>query len=112
MLVLPRSKDSCYILDVSKVGELMKFNKAINETSILWHIRLGHVNFKDLKKLSNLEVVRGLPCLSIPDSYVCGLCQSGKQTMVAHNKLSKIGTSSHLKLCIWLCRLVGRNTFW
>ncbi|XP_070681685.1 uncharacterized protein [Malus domestica] len=72
--VLPRSGDNCYILDVSKVAEYSKCHKAIDETSILWHKRLGHVNFKYLKKLSKHEVVKGLPSIFVSDSYVCGSC--------------------------------------
>ena len=70
LLVLLRSKDNCYILDVSKVGEHSKCHKAIDEASVMWHKKLGHVNFKDLKKLSKHEVVRGLPPFSVSNSYV------------------------------------------
>ena len=61
LLVLTRSGDNCYILDVSKITKCSKCYKAIDEASVLWHKRLGHVNFKDLKKLSKHEVVRELP---------------------------------------------------
>ncbi|XP_050893480.1 uncharacterized protein LOC127100379 [Lathyrus oleraceus] len=32
----------------------------------LWHYRLGHLNFRDLRKLQQSEMVTGLPQISIP----------------------------------------------
>ncbi|KAM1362877.1 hypothetical protein PS1_028186 [Malus domestica] len=98
LLVLPRSRNNCYILDVSKVAEYPKCHKATDETSVLWHKRLGHVNFKDLKKLSKHKVVTGLPPLSVSDSYVYGSCQLRKQSRVAHKKVADIETTKPLQL--------------
>ncbi|XP_070665162.1 uncharacterized protein [Malus domestica] len=74
ILVILRSGYNCYILDASKVGDSSKFNKAFDDVIVLWHRRPGHVNFKDHQKLFNREAVRGLPLLSVSDSYVCGSC--------------------------------------
>ncbi|KAM1365793.1 hypothetical protein ACFX2F_044172 [Malus domestica] len=98
LLVLSRSRDNCYILDVSKIAEYSMCHKAINETSVLWHNRLRHANFKDFKKLSKHEVVKGLPPLSVSNSYVCGSCQLGKQSRMAHKKVTDIGTTKPLQL--------------
>ena len=39
----------------------------------LWYERLGHLNYKSLKKLSDIGVVRGLPKIGKQSSSVCGL---------------------------------------
>ncbi|KAM1760481.1 hypothetical protein ACFX12_003348 [Malus domestica] len=98
LLVLSRSEDNCYILDVSKLAKYSICHIAIDETSVLWHKRLGHVNFKDLKKLSKHKVVRGMPPLFVSDSYVCGSFQLGKQSRVAHKKVIDIKTTKSLQL--------------
>lgn len=46
MLVFPRSNDKCYILEASRICEFSKFDQAIDETIVLFHKRLGHVNIK------------------------------------------------------------------
>ena len=50
----------------------------------LWHERLGHLNFKTLRKLSNTGAVQGLPKLWKQSSGVCGSCQYGKQIKTTH----------------------------
>ncbi|KAL5833659.1 hypothetical protein ACOSQ3_017333 [Xanthoceras sorbifolium] len=52
----------------------------------LWHQRLGHLNFKDLKKLGKMKAVRGLPELGKKQEGVCRPCQIGKQTKGIHKK--------------------------
>ena len=44
----------------------------------LWHLRLGHLNFRDLSMLRNKEMVLGLPAIQIP-SKVCDSCLISKQ---------------------------------
>ena len=44
----------------------------------LWTQRLGHMNFKDLKKLEKHSIVRGLPSLGKKLDIVCEPCQLGK----------------------------------
>ncbi|XP_038711817.1 uncharacterized protein LOC120006011 [Tripterygium wilfordii] len=63
----------------------------------LWHERLGHFNYQDLKKLSNKEVVRGLPRIRSIKG-VCGPCQQGKQTKVPHKKVSSVNSSRPFKI--------------
>ena len=54
-----------------------------NDTK-LWHERLGHLNYKSLKKLSNIGVICGLPKIGKQSSGVCGPCQYGKQLKATH----------------------------
>ncbi|XP_020412869.1 uncharacterized protein LOC109947335 [Prunus persica] len=45
---MARSGDNCYCIDGVNVAKEVVCNKVVNETSVLWHQRLGHVNFRDL----------------------------------------------------------------
>jgi hypothetical protein len=49
------------------------------EKAMLWHYRLGHLNFEALHKLSQQKTVKGLPTLP-KLKIVCETCQKGKQT--------------------------------
>jgi hypothetical protein len=44
----------------------------------LWHYRLGHLNFRDLKMLQQSEMVTGLPHISVP-TELCEECVTSKQ---------------------------------
>eukprot|EP00253_Pinus_taeda_P029025 PITA_29025 len=46
----------------------------------LWHRRLGHVSFSQIRKACKYQAVCGLPDIKIPDSTICKSCQFGKQT--------------------------------
>ncbi|GJT68461.1 putative ribonuclease H-like domain-containing protein [Tanacetum coccineum] len=53
--------------------------KATIDESNKWHRRLGHVNFKNLNKLVNGNLVRGLPSKIFQNDHTCVACQKGKQ---------------------------------
>ncbi|CAL8162540.1 unnamed protein product [Prunus armeniaca] len=76
----------------------MVYNKVVNETNALWHQRLGHMNFRDLYKLSKKELVSGLPKVDKIDQHVCEGCQLGKQVKVSHKKVKHIQTKVSLEL--------------
>ncbi|XP_073120299.1 uncharacterized protein [Henckelia pumila] len=65
-----RSSDNCY-----QLGEdfACKFTKV--DDLNFWYQKLGHANFKALKKLSQYDAVRGMPNLTSGVPYVCGDCQ-------------------------------------
>lgn len=56
------------------------------------------MNFKDLVKLSKIEIVRSLPIFSKNDKLVYRPCQLGKQTQSPHKKINYINTSQALEL--------------
>ena len=64
----------------------------------LWHHRFGHANFKQVAKVSKLEVVEGLPKFGKVKKTICGACQMGKQTKASHHKVNVIATSRYLEL--------------
>nr|GEV76409.1 putative ribonuclease H-like domain-containing protein [Tanacetum cinerariifolium] len=55
------------------------FAKALIDESNKWHRRLGHVNFKNLNKHVNGNLVRGLPSKIFENNHTCVACQKGKQ---------------------------------
>lgn len=49
-----------------------------NDECWLWHSRLGHLNFKDMRQLAVRNMVEGLPKINVPDK-VCERCIISKQ---------------------------------
>ncbi|XP_021828798.1 uncharacterized protein LOC110769176 [Prunus avium] len=92
-----RSRDNCYCIDGVNDAKVV-CNKVVNKTSVLWHQRLGHMNFRDLHKLSKKELVSGLPKLDKTDQHICEGCQLGKQIRVSHKKVKHIQTKVCLEL--------------
>ena len=64
----------------------------------LWNQRFDHANFKQVVKVSKLEVVVGLPKFEKVEKSICGTCQLGKQTKTNHQKVNVISTSCYLEL--------------
>nr|GEZ36882.1 ribonuclease H-like domain-containing protein [Tanacetum cinerariifolium] len=53
--------------------------KASADESMLWHRRLGHLNFKTMNKLVRHNLVRGLPTKCFENDHTCTTCLKGKQ---------------------------------
>ncbi|GJW66676.1 putative ribonuclease H-like domain-containing protein [Tanacetum coccineum] len=53
--------------------------KASVDESMLWHRRLGHLNFKTMNKLVRNNLVKGLPSKSFENNHTCVACLKGKQ---------------------------------
>ncbi|XP_073309937.1 uncharacterized protein [Primulina huaijiensis] len=90
-----RSIDNYY-----QLGETSECRSAKVSNLDLWHQKLGHVSFKTLKNLCKYNSVRGMPSLNSGTPYVCGSCQKGKQTRVAHPVLQHCGTTRCLELLL------------
>ncbi|GKF62027.1 putative ribonuclease H-like domain-containing protein, partial [Tanacetum coccineum] len=64
ILRAPRKND-VYSLDLKNIipsgGITCLVAKATKDEAVLWHRRLGHVNFKNINKLVKGNLVRGLP---------------------------------------------------
>nr|GEW03058.1 hypothetical protein [Tanacetum cinerariifolium] len=59
---------------------------AILDESMLWHRRLGHVNFKTIIKLLKENLVRGLPTKRFKNGQTCVACLKGKQHKASSTK--------------------------
>ncbi|GKD07212.1 putative ribonuclease H-like domain-containing protein [Tanacetum coccineum] len=53
--------------------------KATSDESMLWHRRLGHINFKNINKLVKENLIRGLPLKCFENDQTCVACLKGKQ---------------------------------
>ncbi|GJT30683.1 putative ribonuclease H-like domain-containing protein [Tanacetum coccineum] len=51
------------------------FCKATKDEAVLWHRRLGHVNFKNINKLVQGNLVRGLPSKTFKLDHTCLACR-------------------------------------
>nr|GEV33335.1 putative ribonuclease H-like domain-containing protein [Tanacetum cinerariifolium] len=49
------------------------------DESMLWHMRLGHLNFKTMNKLVRNNLVKGLPSKCFENDHTCVACLKGKQ---------------------------------
>ncbi|GJW54638.1 retrovirus-related pol polyprotein from transposon TNT 1-94 [Tanacetum coccineum] len=68
-----------------------------DDTSTLWHQRLGHANMRLIQSLSSKELVRNLPKLNFEKSF-CDACNVGKQVHESHNAKNMVSTSKCLEL--------------
>nr|GEU65138.1 hypothetical protein [Tanacetum cinerariifolium] len=53
--------------------------KASADESLLWHRRLGHLNFKTMNRLVRHNLVKGLPFKCFDNDHTCVACLKGKQ---------------------------------
>ncbi|GJS10812.1 putative ribonuclease H-like domain-containing protein [Tanacetum coccineum] len=66
---------ACFVLS----PKFKLVDKAILDESMLWHRRLGHVNFKTINKLVKENLVRGLPSKRFENDQTCVACLKRKQ---------------------------------
>jgi transposase InsO family protein len=68
------------------------------ENSMVWHFRLGHLNFKDVKKLKDDEMVRDLSLGKMDKEITCETCIKGKQTRLPFPKSTENSKRELLEL--------------
>ncbi|GKA67238.1 putative ribonuclease H-like domain-containing protein [Tanacetum coccineum] len=82
LLKIPR-KDNMYSFDMKNIVPKECLTclvaKATSDESMLWHRRLGHINFKNINKLVKDNLVRGLPTKRFENDQTCVACLKGKQ---------------------------------
>ncbi|GKE90198.1 ribonuclease H-like domain-containing protein, partial [Tanacetum coccineum] len=76
-------KNNMYSVDMKNIVPKESFaclvaNATLDE-SMLWHRRLGHVNFKTINKLVKENLVRGLPIKHFENNQTYVACLKGKQ---------------------------------
>uniref|UniRef100_A0A2N9ICE2 Integrase catalytic domain-containing protein n=1 Tax=Fagus sylvatica TaxID=28930 RepID=A0A2N9ICE2_FAGSY len=67
------------------------------DSSWLWHLRLGHLNFGGLKLLAKTKMVRGLPSIEHPNQ-LCEGCLFGKQSRKSFPKEASTRANKPLQL--------------
>ncbi|GJW65064.1 putative ribonuclease H-like domain-containing protein [Tanacetum coccineum] len=82
LLKIPR-KDNMYSFDMKNIVPKKSLTFLVAKTtldeSMLWHRRLGHINFKNINKLVKNNLVRGLPTKRFENNQTCVACLKGKQ---------------------------------
>nr|GEV04364.1 hypothetical protein [Tanacetum cinerariifolium] len=94
LLKVPR-KNNMYSFDIKSIVPQKDLTcllaKATNDESMLWHMRLGHINFKNINKLVKDNLVRGLSSKRFENNQTYVACLKGKQHKVSFK--SKIQNS-------------------
>ncbi|GKB00386.1 putative ribonuclease H-like domain-containing protein [Tanacetum coccineum] len=82
LLKIPRN-DNMYSFDMKNIVPKESLTylvaKATLDESMLWHRRLGHINFKNINKLVEDNLVRGLPIKCFENNQTCVAYLKGKQ---------------------------------
>ncbi|GJU05598.1 putative ribonuclease H-like domain-containing protein [Tanacetum coccineum] len=82
LLKVPR-KDNMYSVDIRNIVPKKKLTclvaKATLDESLLWHKRLGYINFKNINKLVKDNLARGLSTKRFKNDQTCVACLKGKQ---------------------------------
>ncbi|GJR92501.1 xylulose kinase-1 [Tanacetum coccineum] len=90
LLKVPR-KNNMYSVDMKNIVPKESLTclvaKATLDESMLWHRRLGHVNFKTINKLVKDNLVRGLPSKHFENDQTCVACLKGKQHKASCNRM-------------------------
>ncbi|GJV65536.1 ribonuclease H-like domain-containing protein [Tanacetum coccineum] len=89
LLKIPR-KNNMYSVDMKNIVPKESLTclvaKATLDESMLWHRRLGHINFKTINKLVKDNLVRGLPSKHFENDQTCVACLKGKQHKASSSK--------------------------
>ena len=90
VIMRARREGNCYLLSIRPIISQASVC-AINRESqtFLWHRRLGHLNFQDLKKIGDRE---GLPIKSIASDQLCEYCVYDKQCKKGFDENEKRAT--------------------
>ncbi|GJR69659.1 putative ribonuclease H-like domain-containing protein [Tanacetum coccineum] len=101
ILRAPRKND-VYSLDLKNIipsgGVTCLVAKATKDEAVLWHRRLGHVNFKNINKLVQGNLVRGLPSKTFKLDHSCLACRKGKQHRASCKKIEERTVREPLEL--------------
>ncbi|GJZ66417.1 putative ribonuclease H-like domain-containing protein, partial [Tanacetum coccineum] len=88
LLKVPR-KNNIYIVDMKNIVPKESLTclvaKATLDESMLWHRRLGHVNFKTINKLVKDNLMNGLPIKRFENDQTCVACLKGKQHKASYD---------------------------
>ncbi|KAL4557118.1 hypothetical protein LXL04_035288 [Taraxacum kok-saghyz] len=91
-VVTANRQHDIYVLDMFSADQSLRgcfFSRAQSHMNWLWHKRLSHFNFNALSKISNDQLVRGLPRMKFEKDKLCPVCEKVKQTKVKCCTISK-----------------------
>ncbi|WVZ15014.1 hypothetical protein V8G54_012580 [Vigna mungo] len=91
------SKNRTFQVNMDAVENLECMFAVKTDESWIWHLRFGHLNFKNLKHLGEKNMVTGMPKITIPES-VCDSCLAGKQTRKPFKSLIRMRAKDCLEV--------------
>ena len=71
---------------------------SIDKDKWIWHKRAGHVSMKTISKISQLDLVRGLPKINFEKDKICEACARGKQVKSSFKSNNIVSTKRPLEL--------------
>jgi len=71
-------KKNLYVLYLDDIPAKTCF-MSIDKDKLIWHKLAGHVSMKTISKISQLDLVRGLPNIIFDKDKICEACVRGKQ---------------------------------
>ena len=77
ILKAPLARNRTFKVSLNTIESQCFFAATLSDDSWLWHLRLGHLNFKDLSLLRSKDMVSGLPSIVIPKK-ICDNCLINK----------------------------------
>ncbi len=102
-----------YLLNVQVHKDTAHIANSSNESSMIWHERLGHLNMASLKELN--VMVDGMNLKEVPLHHICEGCIKGKHQSTS---FPKDGLHNFWRLSTPMCagqwglhRMVERDTF-
>nr|MCH9869275.1 DDE-type integrase/transposase/recombinase [Serratia marcescens] len=94
-------ENNIYCIDLSSIISCANANmclSVVEDTTQLWHKRLGHVGYDILDKLVRKDLVRGLPKVDFTKTHNCDACTSGKQVKTSFKPKKEVSTTRPLQL--------------
>nr|GEX21574.1 hypothetical protein [Tanacetum cinerariifolium] len=83
VLLRTRRQHNMYSIDLNNIVPhkdlICLVAKVSVDEGMLWHRRLGHLNFKTINRLVRHNLVRGLPSKCFENDHTCTACLKGKQ---------------------------------
>lgn len=109
LMKVKRSSNRLYRIVIEEENATCLLSKS-EETSWLWHTRLGHVNFRAMKLLSAGGMALGIPALTQPKE-ICSGCLLSKQTRTPFPSHTSFMAKQKLELIHGdLCRPISPPT--
>jgi hypothetical protein len=91
-----RGTNRLYVLNV-QVAQPLCLAACRDEEAWQWHERFRHLHFEALKRLSAMEMVRGLPCLDHVEQF-CDVCVVTKQRRLPFPQRASFRAKERLEL--------------
>ena len=102
IIFINNRQGNIYMIDLNEVSInnhcLVAIQTNINETSWIWHRRLGRASTNLITKLLKHNLVKEISNLSFENDKICDACQLGKQTKNTFKSKNIVSTTRPLEL--------------